>query len=152
MKRKSLRKNKNVLVWGTFDLLHNGHKLFLKKASLFGNLFVIIIPDNIVFQNKIRLPIEDAAIRKLKVERLNYVKQAFIDCIEEGLLCIDSIKPNILCFGYDQDKVWEDILLKELDRKGYKVLVKRLDKYANGIHTKNLIGFFETGQAHWKKK
>lgn len=135
-------KQKNVLVWGAFDLLHKGHIAFLRKSSQFGNLHVIIIPDWIIIQNKKRKPIETAIIRKLKIQQLSIVKKAYIDCIENGLTCLDDFNPEIICFGYDQDKLWEKILLSQLKKRNLSPKIIRLKKYAQGVHTKNLLKYF----------
>lgn len=128
----------NIAVWGTFDLLHEGHRQFLKKAAKLGKLHVILIPDEQVLKNKGYLPDNDTEIRKKNLEKLPFVECVYIDCIEMGLESVNYIKPHYFCLGYDQERVWEDILEKFLSKQGYFPKFIRLGRYANGIHSKHL--------------
>ena len=129
---------KRVAVWGTFDLLHAGHIEFLERASQFGDLYVIVIPDEQALRNKGYLPDNDTETRKNNLERLPFVKQVFIDCIEMGLDCLSEIHPDFFVLGYDQDNFWENILKNEFAKKNLSVNFSRLERFANGIHSKFL--------------
>lgn len=135
-----MSKRKKVAVWGTFDLLHDGHIIFLKNAALLGDLYVIIIPDEQVEENKGYLPDNDEETRKKNIEMFSSVKikEVHIDCIKYGLESIIKIKPDYFCLGYDQDHLWEEILKKELEKKNIYVEFRRLDRYADGIHSRFL--------------
>ena len=43
---------KKVLVFGTFDLLHKGHKFVFRTAKQFGQLYVVVARDTTVKKHK----------------------------------------------------------------------------------------------------
>jgi FAD synthetase len=130
---------KKVVVWGTFDMLHEGHLEFLKNASSYGELYVIVVPDEVVMNNKHHLPAQNHFKRKEKLERLDFVKRVYIDCVEYGLESIEIINPDYFCVGYDQLTVWEDVLSNLFDSKNINAEIIRLNIYANGLHTTDII-------------
>jgi len=144
-----LSKSKIVMVWGTFDALHKGHIEFLRHAKSLvgesGELYVIVVPDNIVQKNKGRFPYENEAKRKSNLEKLDCVDKVFIDSFEQNALVkIEKIRPDIFCFGYDQTTIWEDKLVKYLMKMGATTKVVRLRKYADGIHSSQIKTFLKT--------
>lgn len=100
-----------VLVFGTFDLLHEGHVHFLSQAKQYGDkLIVALAPDNIVLGLKGRLP------SNFFVNRLNNLKRLDLadDIISgDGTLrnweVIDSVNPNTIALGYDQTELAKEL-------------------------------------------
>jgi len=133
-----IKSKKNVLVWGTFDLLHEGHIKFLQEAAKLGNLYVITVSDKIVFENKGYFPDNETKIRKKNLENLPFVQGVFVDSISEGLHSINTIKPDIFCTGYDQNTLWEDILKSFFEKNHMNVQLHQLNQYADGVHSKHL--------------
>jgi cytidyltransferase-like protein len=130
---------KNVLVWGTFDLLHEGHRRYLQAARGFGDrLYVVVVPDKAVVENKGRRPIHDERTRRRRVQVLRHVTTAFIDSIEQGLRSAEKIRPDIVCVGYDQSEFWTRRLAELLASRGLHPEFRRLEKYAE-VHTSHLI-------------
>jgi len=130
---------KKIFVWGTFDLLHVGHRRFLQAARGFGDqLYVVVVPDKAVVENKGRKPIHDERTRCQRVQSLDYVTTAFIDSFEQGLRSVEKIRPSMVCLGYDQSEVWSKRLVKLLASKGLHPEFRRLEKYAE-VHTSQLI-------------
>ena len=134
------QKLKKVVVWGTFDLLHEGHIKFLQDAKSIGDqLIVIVIPDTIVIENKGRMPFDPQDKRKKKIEDTNIASAVFIDSLSEGLRSVKKIKPDVFCFGYDQFSEWEEKLSDKLREYNPYIKFKRLHEHSNGIHTSNII-------------
>ncbi|MFA5188722.1 MAG: adenylyltransferase/cytidyltransferase family protein [Patescibacteria group bacterium] len=112
---KNIKQEKhfNIATWGTFDNLHEGHLEFLNAAKLLGNkLFVIIVPDEAVMENKGHLPLQDENLRKSNLEKLGFIDKVFIDSFDKQLESLKQINPDIFCLGHDQDTVWEARLKK----------------------------------------
>lgn len=96
---------KTVLVFGTFDLLHPGHKWFLRHAAGFGNrLAVVVARDKNVIAHKNRAPVWDENRRLTAVGELPFVDEAFLgyeDWSKHGRV-LEKIKPDVIVLGYDQ--------------------------------------------------
>ncbi|MDD5133363.1 MAG: adenylyltransferase/cytidyltransferase family protein [Candidatus Nanoarchaeia archaeon] len=130
---------KKVLVWGTFDGLHKGHLEFLKNAKSLGDkLYIIIIPDKAVKENKGKYPIKNAEERKKELLKLKFVTEVYSGLYEENLKYILKLKPEVVIFGYDQKTKWEENLKKTLSSKGIFPEYIYLEEYNNGIHSSDL--------------
>jgi FAD synthetase len=126
---------KKVLVFGTFDGLHEGHKSFLKQAGEFGEVTVVIGRDSTVKKTKGRLPKFNEGERLKAVEDSGLVHETRLgnEAPPGGKLnpykVIEEIRPDIICLGYDQthfvDKLKEK--LQEMGMGG--VEVKRLEAF-----------------------
>ncbi|MFH1786582.1 MAG: adenylyltransferase/cytidyltransferase family protein [archaeon] len=92
-----------VLVGGVFDLLHEGHKFFLKRASEFGDELVVVIANDRNAELKKRKPVWNQEKRKAEVEKLECVDRAVIGFEDEDFMrIIDQEKPDVIVLGYDQ--------------------------------------------------
>ena len=125
-------------MWGTFDLLHKGHEVFLAEAARLGDLYVIIVPDTIVYQNKGHWPVYDEEERRRVICKLPYVCDAHIDSLENGLRTFIELKPAFFCAGYDQNQDFEFKLIDFCSEKQMAVCFVRLGEYAGGIHSSHL--------------
>lgn len=93
---------KKVVVWGTFDILHEGHIAFLKNAKRYGTqLYIVVIPDEVVYENKKRMPTNNEQKRLENLKVLNFIDGVFIDSLSTGLDSVINLKPDIFVFGYD---------------------------------------------------
>lgn len=140
--------SKRVLVWGTFDALHNGHKEFLKKARNYGRLYVIIVPSFMKQINKGYLPKKDEYQRRKellyfgKVENDNLIENVYIDCFTYGMKSIFLIQPDIVIFGYDQKSIYDKLLLSLL--KYYEINVSTINfpgANGDGSHSSNIYDY-----------
>ena len=94
-----------ILAFGTFDLLHPGHKWFLRRAAGLGDkLIVIVARDKNVLRLKAKLPAQNERVRLGAVRRLPFVTQAMLAQREfnHRYFIVQKIKPNIIALGYDQ--------------------------------------------------
>ncbi len=126
---------KKVVVWGKFDVLHEGHLEFLRNAKLLGDeLYVVVIPDYAVKQNSQKMPKRTAIQRKEELMKLYFIKEVYIDSLDDGLLSIIKLKPDIFIFGHDQKTIWEDKLKQYLALKNIKCEYLHLGVYNDGLH------------------
>lgn len=124
---------KTVLVFGVFDLLHPGHKWFLRHAAKFGNrLAVVVARDNNVEKLKNRVPVWDENRRLKEVGALPFVDQAFLGYEDWRLhhRVLEKINPDVIVLGYDQNaKIppgkWEIIRLPSHHPEKYKTSILR---------------------------
>ena len=122
---------KKILVFGTFDGLHEGHRNFFTQAKACGDFLVVVVGrDSTVLKTKGRVP------KFGENERLKAVK----DCglVDEARLgnenvspyvVVKEVNPDIICLGYDQTHFTEKLAgaLKEMGL-GH-IEIKRLEAF-----------------------
>src|SRR3989344_5704942 len=92
----------NILVFGTFDHLHPGHRFILSEAEKRGALHVVIARDSNVQKMKGRLPQQN------ETERLSTLQKAYPNAdvrlgdAEDFLVPVREVKPDLILLGYDQ--------------------------------------------------
>lgn len=126
------RKNK-VMAFGTFDLLHKGHIFYLRKASRFGRLIVIVARDENVKKFKGVKPIDSEQVRLKNVRLLRFVSCAVLGSLNDRYKTVKYTKPEVICLGYDQ-KISVLKLKKELKKRDVKTRVIRLKAYKPRIY------------------
>ena len=105
-----------VLVGGTFDILHPGHVWFLKEASKYGRLHVVVARDSTVVRVKGRAPLLDEESRLTVVSSIKYVYRAMLGDERDILKTVEAVRPDIIVLGPDQP-FSEDYLRRELARR-----------------------------------
>jgi len=120
---------KKVLVFGSFDLMHQGHYYFLESAKKLGDKLIVVIA-------------RDDTIRKIKKhqpkfsekERVKHVRQTLIPnkiilgMKGDKLKVIEKINPDIIAIGYDQNSF--NINLKhKLKQRGLNPKIIKLKAY-----------------------
>ena len=103
-----------VLVFGVFDGLHEGHRYFLKEAlrSLGegGLLVVVVARDAVVKILKNKTPAYGEQERMAMVQE--FLPEAIVVLGDEEQGKYDIVKthrPDIICFGHDQQKLAKDL-------------------------------------------
>lgn len=113
---------KKVMCFGTFDLLHEGHKYLLRRAARFGELHVVIGRDQTVTRVKQRAPIWNEKQRQAAVQDLRYVHTAHLGSKgKDKLALVKKIKPDVIVLGYDQS-FFIQTLLEWTARTGTRVI------------------------------
>ncbi len=122
-----------MLATGVFDLLHIGHLRFLEESKKKGGpgskLVVVIARDKTVFRRKGKGPVVPEDQRRELVAALRVVDRAILGREEIDLLGIlEEVKPDVVCVGYDQDKI--RVAVTRLIRKeGLAVRVVRIRRF-----------------------
>lgn len=120
-----------VLVFGTFDILHPGHRdMFRQARALADNvkLIVSVARDKNVVRIKGRAPRHDEHARLERVKALPEVSRATLGGIREHMPHIIRLNPDIIALGYDQ-KAYVAGLRQELRAAGLKTKVVRLNPF-----------------------
>jgi len=105
---------KTVLATGVFDILHAGHLRFLEESRKRGGpgarLVVVIARDKTVRKRKGRDPVLPESQRRQIVASLKSVYKAVLGREEVDFLGIlQTVKPDIVCVGYDQNDIKESV-------------------------------------------
>ena len=115
---------KNVVVCGSYDVLHDGHLYFLGQSKQYGDLlYVALAPDEIILQNKSRQP-RNTLSQRAKIMRRIDVVDVVIELLQGGSPAIEEIlriPPHVYCFGHDQRTPWDIELESRLRQSDVEV-------------------------------
>ncbi len=119
-----------VLVFGTFDVIHPGHLWFLRQARSCGDrLIVSVARDSYVRRFKKRDPVRNERQRVDDVLATDPVDEAHLSDEEEGTYsAITRFHPDVICFGYDQHLLAEN-LRRWLEERGLDIELRRVEPY-----------------------
>jgi FAD synthetase len=131
---------KKVLVFGTFDLLHQGHRNFLEQARKYGNyLIVVVARDRTVRLLKGKLPInnENERVKQLKDSLL--ANEIVKGNLANKFLIISKFNPDVICLGYDQH-FFTHKLERKLEELGLeKTKIIRLKSFLPSIYKSSIL-------------
>ncbi len=121
---------RRVIAFGTFDLLHAGHRFFLREASRLGDeLVVVVARDSTVEVVKGRRPDHSEQERLSAVEKLTFVARAVLGGdFGQRFEVVKEIGPNVVAMGYDQEPGDEEVLAG-LKRVGVSAGVVRIPAF-----------------------
>ncbi|MDD5623454.1 MAG: adenylyltransferase/cytidyltransferase family protein [Candidatus Peribacteraceae bacterium] len=91
-----------VLVFGTFDRLHPGHRFVLAEAAKQGDLFVVIARDTTVKRLKGRLPLQSEGERAHAIAEVVPGAHVVLGHPDDFLSPVREIRPDLILLGYDQ--------------------------------------------------
>lgn len=104
---------KKVMVFGTFDILHQGHLDYFKQAKHYGDEVVAVVARNInVFRMKGQYPKNDEKVRLAKIVESGAVDVVRLGYSEDPFKIIHEENPDVIALGYDQAS-YTDGLKKE---------------------------------------
>jgi len=129
-----------VLVFGTFDVVHPGHRYFLQQARTRGDRLVASIArDSFVARFKGKRPVHDELARLHHVLDTGLVDEAFLSDEETGTFSVIArVKPDVICLGHDQEALREN-LLAWMKRKGERAAVETLDALEPGRYKSSIL-------------
>jgi FAD synthetase len=111
---------KRVMVFGTFDIFHPGHRSLLLQAKKFGDyLIVVVARDKTVETIKKQKPINKETVRVKIIKDSQLADKVILGGIGDKYAVIKKHRPDIICLGYDQ-KYFIDGLREELEKSGLK--------------------------------
>jgi len=131
---------KKVLIFGTFDGIHEGHRNLFLQAKEYGDyLSVIVARDETVLQIKGRLPKYTEAKRSKALSCEDVIDNVTLGCKVYKYRAIHLQKPDVICLGYDQ-KNFIDKLREMLDSNDLQeTQVIRLQSYKPYIYKSSKI-------------
>lgn len=119
------------MVFGVFDRLHPGHRSFLRQARHHGDeLIAVVARDSVVRRLKNRKPAQNEIVRLRNVRRVSDASRAVLgDCKEGEYLVIKKYQPEIICLGYDQKWLKNDLHLRMRQKKIPRIRLIRLHPF-----------------------
>lgn len=134
-------KKSKIMVFGTFDGLHQGHLNFFKQARnlhKFPFLIVSIARDENVFKIKGKYPSLLERARMVLVKKCKLVDKVVLSGAKNHIPHIIKVHPDIIALGYDQ-KTYVKHLKRDLKIKGVSVKIMRLKPFKEKIYKNHLL-------------
>jgi len=134
---------KKVLIFGTFDVLHQGHFHVFREAKKLGDSVIAVLArDSTVKKIKARLPVNDEKKRLSQIKNISTVDEAVLGDAKDKHAVIKKIKPDVICLGHDQ-KEFTDELDKKIKGFKLKTVIVRLKKYEPLCYKKKKKSFLK---------
>lgn len=125
------------MVFGTFDMLHQGHLNLLSQAKKHGDyLIAVVARDKTVKQLKEKTPHENEKARKKNISK--YVDKAVLGSLRNKFAVLKKYKPDVICLGYDQ-VFFTDAVKFELEKLRLKTKVVRLKSFKPELFKTSII-------------
>ncbi|MDA3810586.1 MAG: adenylyltransferase/cytidyltransferase family protein [Spirochaetaceae bacterium] len=130
---------KTVLVFGTFDVIHPGHKFFLQQSATFGDkLIAVIARDEFVNSTKKKSPVHSQNERMEHIIKSGLVDDACLsDTVTGSFNVVNNINPQIICFGHDQTKL-ADSFKMWMTKNNKNIEIQIIDPYLRDRYSSTL--------------
>ncbi len=121
---------KKVLVFGTFDIFHEGHRNFLKQAREHGDFLCVVVARDATVVEAKGVPLQnDEQIRLANIKNSDLVKETMLGSLNDKYAVVKKYSPDVICLGYDQ-KFFIDNLQEKLNEFGLNnTKIVRLKSY-----------------------
>jgi FAD synthetase len=133
-----------VVATGVFEFIHPGHLLFLNEARKLGKKLVVVVARDVnVSRSKSHSFIPEKQ-RLEVVKALRMVDDAVLGDEKDMFRTIETLRPDILALGFDQDFDEKKIAF-ELKKRGLKTVVVRINACHAGRYSssKKIIDFLK---------
>ena len=133
------------MVFGVFDRLHPGHVSFLEQAAKIGEeLIVVVARDASVLELKNKRPHHSEQERMHAVQNVSGVSSVVLGDEKLGSYkVIEAHQPDVICLGYDQHGLAEDIKKRIKKGKLAAISLVKLNAHEPEVfHTSLLIVLF----------
>lgn len=121
---------KTILLFGTFDGVHEGHRnLFSQAKTVAKHIVVAVAPDRVVLQlkHKKSTHTQEERMQLLKVEPL--VDEVVLGDADLGTYRIlDVVSPDAIGIGHDQLPLAEDLRM-HMEKTGKRIPLLPMKKY-----------------------
>lgn len=129
-----------VLVFGTFDIFHKGHRDFLKQARGYGDfLRVVVARDETVLVVKKQYPVNSEQERLKIIAESELADEVVLGSLHDKYAVIKEYEPNVICLGYDQQFFIKDLKKKLKEFELNKIKIIRLKSFQPEIYKSSLL-------------
>lgn len=133
-----------IMVFGTFDGIHEGHRDLLRQARALAPhpfLVVSLARDSVATRMKGDAPRKSETARLSAMGAEDVVDEAVLGDEEGYLPHIVAARPDIIALGYDQSGMYVDVLEEALAAAGLHVRIERLAPFRPEIYkSSRLVG------------
>lgn len=126
---------KKVMVFGTFDRLHPGHRYLLEEAKKYGDFLIVVVAlDETVKKIKNKTPKHSQEERKRALEKIPEVDRAVLGEAGDKYEIIRNNLPDVICLGYDQKHFTQD-----LSKHFPKITIYRIGSHKPHIYKSSIL-------------
>lgn len=130
---------KKVMVFGSFDPLHDGHRSLFAQAKAKGNyLIVVVARDQSIKKIKGTRPAQSETERLKIVAEEKVVDEVALGYLYDHFKIIKKYQPEIICLGYDQ-KMDLEFLRERLAGLDIHPEIHRLEPFQPEIYKSSII-------------
>lgn len=127
------------MVFGSFDLLHEGHIYFLNEAKKYGDFLIVVVGRDFTIKKiKKEFPFENENLRLKKIKDLKIADKIILGDNKDVYTPILNEKPDIICLGYDQDSFTKN-LKDKIETFSLEIEIIRLSAYKPNIFKSSII-------------
>ena len=120
---------KKVMVFGSFDVLHDGHRSLFEQAKQYGDhLIAVVARDDTYEALRLYTPVHSEDQRLSVVLKEPFVDTAVLGDRIDIYRAIKQFRPDVICLGYDQ-KHFVDGLDEKLASLGLATSIMRLKPF-----------------------
>ena len=126
-----------VMVFGTFDMIHEGHENLFQQALALAphtSLIVSIARDSAVVRIKKKSPRHNESIRHNNITNHPQVHKALLGDEDGYMDHIVAAHPDVIALGYDQEGEYVAELERDLAARGLETRVVRLEAFHPHIY------------------
>jgi FAD synthetase len=110
---------KKVLVFGSFDVIHDGHRSLFKQAKNYGDYLVVVVARDATYEGlRGYKPVHTERERLAAVAGESLVDKAVLGDSKDPYKVLGQVRPQVIALGYDQslfvDKLEEKLRLYAL--------------------------------------
>ena len=121
---------KKVLVFGTFDIFHEGHKSFLRQAKKHGDFLRVVVARDATVENvKKQKPLNGEWQRLQMIQASGLANEVLLGNLEDKYKVVEEYRPDSICLGYDQEFFVEGLTQKLNELGLRKTKIVRLSAY-----------------------
>lgn len=139
---------KKIMMFGVFDILHEGHIQFFKQALQLANTqekycyIVVVTRDAIVNLLKKRNPLENETVRMSKIKNVDFLPGLTVvlgDTVLSAYSVIHEYRPDIICLGYDQQGLYNNLVLEMRKKNIPEIPIVMMQPYKPEIYHSSLL-------------
>ncbi len=129
---------KKVMVFGTFDVLHEGHKNFFMQARELGELLVCVVARDSTLKEIGKEVLDDENKRAENVKKTKLADKVILGNSGDKYLVIKQERPDVISLGYDQTYFTQG-LEEWLKEKRISAQIVRLKPYKEYMYKSSII-------------
>lgn len=96
---------KTVMIFGTFDGVHEGHRFLFRQAKKYGKRLVAVVArDETVVHVKGREPKYPECMRYAALFGEEEIDEVVLGDVHDRLAAVKQWQPDVICLGYDQSR------------------------------------------------
>lgn len=121
---------KKVMVFGSFDVLHDGHRSLFKQAKRHGDALIVIVARDATYEAlRGHRPLHNEYERLKSVASEGLVDEAYLGEVQDRYRVLRQHRPAVIGLGYDQEAFVDKLASKLLSYGLKNTSIVRLEPF-----------------------